>query len=331
MIIDAHVHLIGLQPHNGCYVGPRLSTGWAYTWLSRALGLRGITREELDVAYAAQVTRWVEESELDAACLLAFDAIYDEGGHYDHERTHVYVSNDYLFEICARSPKFLPIASVNPQRRDAMEELERVSERGAVAIKLLPNSQDIDLSRPSYRGFWERMAELGMPLLTHTSFEHTIPPVNQAWGKPDRLLLPLECGARVIAAHCAGSGVAHPFEEDYGRWRELIDVHPNLYGDISAMASISRFPYIHRVLADETARSRVIMGSDFPVPANPWVFVKQLGLAKVRALHAIENPLQRNLEIFRALGVDDEMLQRASKVLRLTGRDRASAGVGAAR
>ncbi|RDV38195.1 hypothetical protein DV096_10300 [Bradymonadaceae bacterium TMQ3] len=315
MIIDAHVHLMGINPRNGCYVSPNLSGGWAFAWLSRALGLAGVSREDLDQAYAAQVLRWVEESELDAAGLLAFDAIYDAAGHYDHERTRVYISNDYLFEVCARSEKLLPIASVNPQRRDAIDELERVAERGAVAIKLLPNSQDIDLSRENYRGFWEKMAALNIPLLTHTSFEHTIPPVNQAWGKPERLRLPLECGTRVIAAHCAGSGVVHPFREDYDQWRQMLDDYPNLYGDISAMASLSRFPYIHKVLGDATARSRVIMGSDFPVPANPWVFANQIGWARARELHAMENPLQRNLEIFRALGVDDAMLTRAASVL----------------
>ncbi|RAL22185.1 hypothetical protein DL240_10035 [Lujinxingia litoralis] len=317
MIIDAHVHLIGLRPENGCYLSPRLSGGWAYQWLTRALGMAGVGRDELDGAYANQLTAWVDESTLDAACLLAFDAVYDEAGAYDHERTQVYISNDYLFDVCARSEKLLPIASVNPQRRDAIDELERVVEQGAVAIKLLPNSQDIDLARPTYRGFWERMAKLDVPLLTHTSFEHTIPPINQAWGRPAKLILPLDCGVRVIAAHCAGSGVVHPFREDFDDWRVMLERFPNLYGDISAMASISRFPYLQRVLDDELARRRVILGSDHPVPANPWVFARRLGWQRARQIHQIANPLQRNLELFAAMGVDEAMLRRGAQVLRL--------------
>ena len=317
VIIDAHVHLVGLDRRNGCYVSEDISEGLLYHLLTWELGLAGVEREALDRAYRDQLVKWAEDSDLDGVGVLAFDGVYDELGEFDRQRTSYVVSNDFCFEVCDYSDALLPIASVNPWRRDALDALDEVIERGAVALKLLPNSQGIDPGLERFRPFWRKLADSHLPLITHTSFEHTVPALDQSFGKPEKLKLALEEGVTVIAAHCAGSGVAHPFEEDFDTWEAMLDEHPNLWGDISAMASVSRFPYIHRVLASEVARERVILGSDFPVPISPMVFAPQLGFRKARKLSQINNPLQQNLEVFKALGVDDAILGRGTELLRL--------------
>ncbi len=317
VIIDAHVHLVGLDRKNGCYVREEISEGLLYYLLTWELGLAGVEREALDHAYRDQLVAWAEESDLDGVGVLAFDGVYNKWGEYDRKRTNYVVSNDFCFEVCEYSATLLPIASVNPWRKDALDALDEVADRGAVALKLLPNSQGIDPALERFRPFWRKLADRGLPLISHTSFEHTVPALDQSFGKPRKLRPALEEGVTVIAAHCAGSGVAHPFEEDFDTWEAMLDDHPNLWGDISAMASVSRFPYIHRVLASEKARQRVILGSDFPVPIAPTVFTPQLGFRKVRQLSKISNPLQQNLEVFRALGVDDAILGRAAELLRL--------------
>lgn len=317
MIIDVHVHLVGMNPENGCWVSPDMTDGLIYYLFTWELGLGGVERERVDEAYRDQLVVWAEESDVDGVGILAFDAVYDDAGYYDHRRTKYYVSNDACFAACEYSEKLFPIASVNPMRRDARAELERVAEKGAVALKLLPNSQGIDPADPCFRSFWRRAAELDLPLISHTSFEHTVPAIDQSFGKPRKLIPALEEGLTVIAAHCAGSGVAHPFEEDFDTWLAMLDEYPNLYGDISAMASVSRFPYIHRVLESDLARQRVVLGSDIPVPISPMVFSPQLGWSKARRLAQISNPIQQNLEVFRALGVDDGVLERGAELLRL--------------
>lgn len=320
MLFDIHVHLVGMNPENGCYVSPDLSTGLIYHLLSWELGLAGVDRADLDEAYRDQLVAWAEGSELDGVGIMAFDAVYDDLGHYDRERTSYYVSNEFCFNVCEYSEKLFPVASINPNRRDALEELQRVDEQGAVALKLLPNSQDVDPADRRHQQFWRRVADCGLPLISHTSFEHTVPAINQEWGKPERLGPVLEEGVTVIAAHCAGSGVAHPFEEDFDAWLAMLEEFPNLYGDISAMASMSRFPYIFRVLDSELARRRVVLGSDFPVPVAPMVFTPQIGWTKARELARIANPLQQNLEVFRAIGVDEEIMHRGGQLLRLPDR-----------
>ena len=316
MIVDVHVHLVGMNAENGCLVSRRLSSGVVFHLLTFALGLRGVERGALDRAYREKLLDWVHGSEVDAIGLLALDAVYDDGGRLDEGRTHVYVPNDYLFDVASISEQILPIASVNPQRRDALEELERVSELGAVAIKMLPNSQAFDPAAERYQPFWRRMAALDMPVLTHTSFEHTIPAYDQEFGRPERLALALDEGVTVIAAHCASSGIAH-LHEDIDTWLGMLRRWPNLYGDISAMASVARFPYIHRILADELAIERVCLGSDFPIPVSPMVFSTRLGFKRAMELGRIENPIQRNLEVFRALGVPEDVFERGATLLRL--------------
>src|SRR5690242_2411822 len=54
--------------------------------------------------------------------------------------------------------------SINPQRRDAIEELERCVLRGASLVKVLPNAQHFDLANPAYIPFYKRLAELKIPM-----------------------------------------------------------------------------------------------------------------------------------------------------------------------
>ncbi|QDG51984.1 amidohydrolase [Persicimonas caeni] len=316
MIIDIHVHLVALREDNGCYVSDKMSRGIVYQLLSRVLGLKGVSRGELDEAYRDRLLGWAHDSDLDGVGVLALDGVYDDDGEFDRERTQVYVCNDYCLKVCEASAKLLPICSVNPKRKDAIEELERVVAHGAVAIKMLPNSQGFDPGDPDYQPFWQRMVELGVPLLIHSSFEHTIPPIDQSFGRPERLHAALSEGVTVISAHCASAGVAH-IHEDIGTWQSMLREFPNLFGDISAMASMARFPYLKTVLADEVARERVALGSDFPIPVSPWLFLPQLGFQKVRELNKIDNPLQKNLETFKAMGVDNGILRRGERLLKL--------------
>ncbi|MGM0558369.1 MAG: amidohydrolase family protein, partial [Myxococcota bacterium] len=308
MIIDTHVHLIGLREDNGCFLSDKMSGGFVYQLLSYVLGLRGVEPEELDDAFREQLTEWVDESDVDGIGLLALDGVYDDDGELDYDRTHVVIGNDYCLEVAGDSDKFLPICSVNPRRKDAIEELERVVEAGAVAIKMLPNSQDFDPSAPDHQPFWERMVQLGVPLLTHTSFEHTIPAYEQEYGRPERLVPVLQEGVTVIAAHCASAGVAH-IHEDFDTWQSMLREYPNLYGDISAMASMARFPYISKVLDDPLARDRAVLGSDFPIPVSPWLFSTKIGIKKAMELGKIQNPIQKNYETFRALGVEGAIMR----------------------
>ena len=91
--------------------------------------------------------------------LLAHERVHDPDGTPREDLGSMYVPNDVVLDLAQQHPEFLAGVSIHPARRDALEELDRCLERGAVLMKCLPNCQNIDCSDERYRPFWERMAE----------------------------------------------------------------------------------------------------------------------------------------------------------------------------
>ncbi len=314
-IVDMHVHMLSLVEEEGNYISKELQSGVVYQYLMRNLGLANRSNREREHHYVHKLKLCVMDDEPpDLAVLLALDWVYDDQGERDKGRSHLVVSNDTVLRVCREHPEFLPAASVNPQRRDAFDELERMAEAGAVALKVLPNLQGFDPANPAYRPFWRRLAELGLPLLSHTGYEHALPSISDDYGDPRRLIPALEEGCTVIAAHCAAAGTFHAVEY-FDHFTGMLPRYPRLYGDISGFASPIRRTYVEPMLGNSLRRRRVLVGSDFPIPCLPMVFLKELGLSKARELAFDPNPLRRNARLFRALGADDEVLQRAARVL----------------
>jgi len=213
-------------------------------------------------------------------------------------------------------PEFLAGVSIHPARRDALEELERCLEAGAVLMKCLPNCQNIDFSEKRFQRFWERMAAAGLPLLAHTGGEHTVPVVNAALADPRLLRFPLECGVTVIAAHCGTRSGA--FDPDYfDIWAGMLRDFPNLYGDISAMVSLNRCGHLRDCLGEEIA-PRVLHGSDFPVPVLGHRLWMQgwINRATFRRCQDLRNPLERDWQFKLALGFSEEIATRVGTLLR---------------
>jgi len=317
--VDVHVHLAGISPDNGCFLNPRAAGPVLGSTERLALRLFARDRAEFDRRARRRLKKLVDGSGLDAIGLLALDGVYDAKGVLDDRRTGLLVSNDYLFEVASDSPKYLPIPSINPQRRDALEELERVSELGAVAIKTLPNAQNFDPDSKQYLPFWRRMAELDLPLLAHTGTEFTLPEHEKSYGDPHRLRRALGEGVTVIAAHC-GTGGGRLLVEHFQHWLTMLGQYPRLFGDASALASPGRLPFLGQVLRHQVARERLVLGSDYPVPVTPILLAPRLGMRDALRLQRISNPIRRNLETLRAAGMPEAVKRRAGIILRLPER-----------
>jgi uncharacterized protein len=324
MKIDCHVHLIGVSERSGCYVSPRMKKSPSFVYLKRKFGLHKISSPETqEQVYLDRLVSYVEGSELDRAVLLALDAVHDGGGQADWGRTQTYVSNDYVHSACKRYPEhFLFGASVHPQRKDALAELERVRENGAVLVKLLPNSQGFDPADEKLVPYWRKMSDLGLVLLIHAGFEHTITPIDQSLGNPDLLKPVLDTGLTVVVAHGGTAGMMH-LRETFGSFLALCKAYPNCFGDNSALTNLWRSKYLRDLLDPgrimrkygvelENPLERFIHGSDFPIPITPWVFVDQLSATDRRKLRPISSPLQKDIALKRALGVPDECLTRGN-------------------
>lgn len=322
MKIDCHVHVVGNGTGgSGCWYRPRGVTKLGAPMLVRAVGLPPSALEgDLDRLYAEQMLRFVRESSLDAAVILAQDEPYRENGEKIPDTGSFFVPNDYVLRLAQEHREFLPAISIHPARQDALAELERCLSAGAVMLKCLPNCQNIDWNRPRYTRFLERMAESGLILLAHTGSERTLPVLEPKLADPRVLTRALEIGVTCIAAH-SGTGMMVLDPDYFDVFVGMTRKFPRLYGDNSALACANfraRPRAMRRMVEDPELAARILHGSDVPVPVTAvlmWAF-GLMRWSEWRATAKIENPIERDAEIKRRLGFGEETFTRLAGLLR---------------
>jgi len=259
----------------------------------------------LDQLYVERLLFWVKESTLGRIVILACDDLYDETGHRFPGLSGLFVPNDYVLELSRRHPEFLAAASIHPARLDAISELERCADAGATLLKLLPCVQAVDCNRQSYKPFWERMAQLNIPLLAHTGGEFSLPTHRRDLQSVETLRLPLQCGVNVIAAHCGTPAL--PWDRDYfDQFHQMRKSFPNLFGDLSALSQITHLRTLDRLRKDPR---QILYGSDYPVLTTAiWSRLKGwIDKATYYRIRSIRNPLEKKLQLTMALGFPDRV------------------------
>jgi predicted TIM-barrel fold metal-dependent hydrolase len=286
-----------------------------FRFMQRRLGLTG-RDEKTERALEAKLVETIDGTEkLDAAVILAFDAVHSEDGGMDLSKTHLYVTNDYVMELAARHPKMLFGASVHPYRRDAVAELERCAKAGAKLVKWLPLTQDFNPADPKCFPFYEALAHLKIPLLSHTGFEQSLPTIRPDVADPMLLMPAIERGVTIIAAHCGTKST--PWNHDYlPNWAKLAREHEHFYGDTSALNLPTRSYAYKTVTKDPVLRSKLVHGSDWPIiPVPP---TSSIGWGAGLKLWKEPNWMRRDVLIKERLELDDDYWHRAAKVLRLS-------------
>jgi len=313
-----HVHIVGNGTGGtGCWLRVQ---GWhrpLAALMLRQIGLpASAMRGDLDRLYVEQLVHLVKNSSLRAIVILAHDRVYSEQGKVMEGVGSFYVPNDYVLKLAHEHREFLPAVSIHPARADALEELERCLAGGAVMMKCLPNCHNIDCNDRRYLKFWEKMAAAGLPLLAHTGGEHTVPVVRKELSDPRTLELPLRCGVKVIAAHCATkSGLLDP--EYFHVFAEMTRRHPNLYGDTSAFNVPIRGRHV-RECVREPLVGRMLHGSDYPVPVHGH-FAWLKGYVDWRTFREWErhpNVLERDYQLKRAMGFPEDCFTHIWQILR---------------
>jgi mannonate dehydratase len=284
--LDAHVHLVGLGAGGtGCYLNPVMRQKVRHPMLAfelfsyeRAGGIEDDSKA--DQQYADTLVRYMRASEMRGRCLLlAFDEVYDEDGVRHREDAEFFTPNDYVLDMASRYPDcFVPAASIHPYRKDCLEELNRVAQRGAAAVKWLPNAQRIDPASPRCDPFFERLVALNIPLLSHAGEESAVQSAGaQQLGNPLRFRRALDHGVKVILAHCASLGTSPDLDAPGQPERPNLELFlrlmaepryvGRLFGDVSALAQVNRCRQgLKAVLAHPELHERLINGSDYPLP-----------------------------------------------------------------
>ena len=322
MKIDCHVHVVGNgNDGSGCWYRPRGFTRYGAPMMLRGVGLpASALKGDLEGLYAAQMLKFVRESSLDAAVILAQDEPYTESGEVIPDTGSFFVPNDYVLRLAREHPEFLAAISIHPARRDALEELERCLAAGAVILKCLPNCQAIDWNNPKYTRFLERMAESGLILLAHTGSERTLPVLDPKLADPRVLTRALEIGVTCIAAH-SGTGMMVLDPDYFDVFVEMTRRFPRLYGDNSALACCNfraRPGAIRRMTQDADLAARILHGSDVPVPVTGILMWAEglMSWREWRRTAANPNPIERDAGIKRAIGFGEDTFTRLSGLLR---------------
>lgn len=318
MRIDCHVHMVG-NGFNGS--GCRLFLRGALRKTMGRIMLRGMglpasaLEGNLEDLYLAKLLEWQRSSSLTHLVLLAQDWVRGANGEPIEAQSALYVPNDVVLEIGEKHSSILPTCSIHPARADAIDELVRCHERGAVMMKCLPLHHRIDPREARFRPFWRKMAEVKMLLLAHTGGELSLPNNAPELADP-RILAPvLEEGVTVIAAH--GGSSAHYFDTDYtSATVEMLRRHPNLYIDNSGMNTPIRSRHLKRMAGPEFA-GRVMFGSDLPIAVSPlWVRMRGwISGAGYRRAKGAANLLERDVIIKQELGFPDETLTLLGRLL----------------
>jgi len=308
--LDIHVHLFGTgDAGSGCRLSKKTSEGPLFHILSEQLQLRRRAKT-IDEGYVLALAEAVEKSGLDQAVILAQDAVYGRNGKPDWNNTHFYIPNDYLFQVVARYPaRMIPCISINPNRADAIPELNRCAAKGARVLKIHPPTQGVDLSDKKHTAFFRRCAALKMVVMVHTGHEHSAPIFNIRLADPQRLELALDSGCTVVACHC-GSGRSTDRPDMLPTFLAMIRKYKNLWGDTAVLGSAGRERDFQRLLTDAKARERLLHGSDFPFPAFPLAFWDVIG-PKAALLQLIPNWLKQDFALKEALGIGQVSAERA--------------------
>jgi predicted TIM-barrel fold metal-dependent hydrolase len=267
-LTDVHVHLAALPDgDNGCIISPKMlrrPLARLVTWKF------GVDFSNPAAANALYVERLLDELERSArvqkAVLLAMDGVYDAGGNLDRARTDFLISNRYALQVAQSRPdRFLAGASVNPQRRDALDELERVAAAGAALVKVLPNAQCFDPADQRYVPFYRALARLKLPLLSHVGYEFSLAGRNQSAGDPARLRNALEEGVAVIGAHGCSQGL-FGYEPHLKTVAEFVRRYPRFYLDASALTLPNRADMLFILKRHPEFQERLLFGTDYPLP-----------------------------------------------------------------
>jgi hypothetical protein len=299
-LIDVHVHLAALPDgENGCFISRKMMRGPLFRFLIWRLGMDTSHPAAANLAYVKRLRGELDRSEkIGKAVLLGLDGVYGADGRLDAQRTDFLISNSYVLRTAMEDPDhFLPGVSINPLRRDALEEVDRCAAEGAALVKVLPNAQCFDPAEKRYLSFYRALARHRLPLLSHVGYEFSLVGREQSAGDPERLRMALDEGVCIIAAHGCSQGLFFP-EPHLKTALEFTRRYPRFYIDASALTLLNRARMLFLLRRHPELHDRLLFGTDYPLPVFSYPAV---GRGFLRAAKA--NYFDRQAIVLESLGI----------------------------
>lgn len=296
---DSHAHLTGVgDSHGGVWINPDMDSlkhpmQYAQKRFFLNAGCASVSdANSIDEQFIVRVKKLLAEMPAGVKLvLLAFDYHYNEAGGIVEELSSFHTPNSYAIKVAEAFPEqFEWAASIHPYRKDCVQALTEAAKRGARAVKWLPAAMGMNPGSKLCDRFYEKMAQLDMPLITHAGMERAVHGGDtQHYGNPLLLKRAMDHGVRVIVAHCASMGKDRdidkgengPMVDSFELFARLMDnprYQGKLFGDISAMTQMNRVgPALEKTLERTEWHKRLLNGSDYPLPGvMPLFSVAQL-------------------------------------------------------
>lgn len=281
---DCHAHLAGIgDGGSGITISPEmLSPLHPLQYLQRLFYLNAGCAHEapgrVDQSYVERLHNLMEGMAPGAKLMLyAFDRVHDAAGRAQPERSALYVPNVHARDVARAAPQWFEwVCSIHPYRPDAVAALEAAVADGARAVKWLPAAMAIDPADPACDRFYDALARLDLPLITHAGEEQAVAGAGRAeWNNPLRARRALERGVRVVIAHCASLGEdvdldRGPRVPSFALFARMM-AEPRytrlLFADISAITFRNRrLAVLREILEREEWHPRLLFGTDYPLP-----------------------------------------------------------------
>ena len=304
-LIDCHVHLAALPDgDNGCYISPKMLRSPLFRFLLWKHELSPSNPQEANRKYLNDLLTELRASRhVQQAVLLGMDGVYDQNGRLNQAHTDFLISNDYVLKTALAYPdEFLAGVSINPQRQDAVEEVHRCADAGAVLVKALPNAQQFNPADTRYKMFYRALADRELPFLSHVGYEFSLIGKDQSVGDPDRLKLALDEGATVIAAHACSYGLML-YEKFLPTLQDFAQRYPHFYADISALTLPNRFKMLLHLRQHPELYDRLLFGTDYPLSVFHLAAWGRVGWGTLRRMIRTTNRFDRQVAVCQGLGV----------------------------
>src|SRR5207247_9173111 len=178
--------------------------------------------------------------------------------------------------------------------------------------------QNVYPGDPRFRPFYRTCSQRGVIVMVHTGTEHSAEIVGNEYSAPQRLVIALEEGCTVVAAH-SGMSAFFDREDFYPQLLALVRRFPNLYCDTAVLGDKFRWRTLPRLVNTPEVLQRTIYGSDTPFPSNALVSWNRLRPAKLLSLLSEKNLFERDYRLKQPLGLQSEVFERGAKLPRALG------------
>jgi predicted TIM-barrel fold metal-dependent hydrolase len=309
--VDFHTHL--LNPNVSF---SRLYDKVAISLFAKKLGVD--SKELIDKKYEAFVDAYINNIKkskyVKKSVILPVDAKIDLYGNEMHRDKTVCSSNDDIYEEYKRNPdELIPFFSINPNRKDALDLIDKYVSLGFQGAKFLQNYWDIDINDKKYTPYFEKIKFYDLPIIIHSGSEYAISS-NPKYEKIEVANQAIEIGCKVVLAHFGVNIImenrlnklhhnfsfdTNKFGDDYFKMIEYLEKYENVYADLSATIALFRTKIIEDLAKNQKhIHNKLLFGTDYPVPFSILFSYHSLGLKKRLDLEKVINPFDRNISFF---------------------------------